>query len=243
VEGHFSFYSIAKRGPGGNPGYTVLTMPRFLVGLMLFCFANLASTVGAYGQLLQCLGAHGYEDRHELSALRQAPHGARRTGKHTLQINWAHGLRQLVDSGCDGDGIGGQCWEYCSYDATLQLHHVGHADGDLFTGALLDDKTGQLLPGGASVNFSPDKKMYLSTSQMNGDEFSDWKLYARNGTLLWSGESGLVGKKDEVLAEFEDAKWSSSGELFTGYKDSKSNKVVLKLTRKADGKWGWVQQK
>jgi len=78
---------------------------------------------------------------------------------------------------------------------------------------------------------------------MNGDEFSDWKLYARNGTLLWSGESGLVGKKDEVLAEFEDAKWSSSGELFTGYKDSKSNKVVLKLTRKADGKWGWVQQK
>lgn len=218
-------------------------MHRFLVSVMFFCCATLAPTVGAYGQLLQCHGTSGSSDPHELAALRQAPHGAKRIGKHTLQINWAHGVRQLVDKGCDGEGIGGQCWEYCSYDATLHLHHIGHEDEDLFTGALLDDKTGQLLPGGTSVSFSPDKERYLSVSQEDGKELSDWKVYARNGTLLWAGDSGLVGKSDEILAEFEGAKWSSSGELLTDYVDSKSNKIVLKLSRKADGKWEWVQQK
>jgi hypothetical protein len=224
-------------------GYTVVTMHRFLVSLMFFWCAFLGSTVGAYGQLLQCHGTSGSGDRQESAALRQAPHGAKRIGKHTLQINWAHGVRQLVDKGCDGEGIGGQCWEYCSYDATLHLHHIGHEDEDLFTGVLLDDKTGQLLPGGTSVIFSPDRKMYLSVSQWDGKELSDWKLYTRNGTLLWAGDSGLVGKSDEILAEFEDAKWPSSGELLTDYMDSKNNRVVLTLTRIADGKWEWVQRK
>ncbi len=223
--------------------YTAVTMHRFLVSLMFFCCTTLASIVGAYGQMLQCHGTSGSGDPHEPAALRQAPHGAKRIGKHTLQINWAHGVRQLIDKGCDGEGIGGQCWEYCGYDATLHLHHIGHEDDDLFTGALLDDKTGQLLPGGTSVSFSPNREMYLSVSQENGKELSDWKVFARNGTLLWAGDSGLVGKSDDILAEFEGARWSSPGELLTDYMDSRNNKIVLKLTRKADGKWEWVQQK
>lgn len=224
-------------------GYTVVTMHRFFVSLMFFCCAALTSRVGAYGQLLQCNGTSGSGNRDEPAALRQAPHGAKRIGKHTLQINWAHGVRQLVDKGCGGEGIGGQCWVYCSYDATLHLHHISHEDEDLFTGALLDDETGQLLPGGTSVSFSPDRKMYFSVSQWNGKELSDWKVYARSGTLLWAGDSGLVGTNDEILAEFEGAKWSSSGELLTNYMDPRNKKIVLKLTRKADGKWEWVQQK
>jgi hypothetical protein len=159
-----------------------------------------------------------------------------------LQINWAHGAQQFVDNGCDGDGIGGQCWDYCSYDATLHLHLVGHEDEDLFTGVLLDDKTGRLLPGGASITVSPDRTMYLSVSQWNGKELSDWKLYTANGKLLWAGDSGMVGENHEILFEFADAHWSSSGELLTGYMVSK-RKIVLKLTRIAGDHWKWVQQK
>jgi hypothetical protein len=218
-------------------------MHRVFVTLVLICCAALVSTTGAYGQLLQCSGTSGSNDRHEPAALRQAPHGAKRIAKHTLQISWAHGVRQLMDKRCNGDGIGGQCWEYCGYSTTLHLHYIGHEDEDLFTGALLDDESGQLLPGGTLVNFSPNKEMYLSVSQLDGKDLSDWKLYARNGTLLWAGDSGLVSKSDTILAEFEDAKWSSSGELHTYYMDSKNNKIMLKLIRKTDGKWKWVQLK
>jgi len=144
----------------------MVTMQRFLVSLVFFCCASLAVTGSAYGQLFQCNGSSGSEDRHEPAALRKAPHGAKRIGKHTLQINWAHGVRRLVDKGCDGEGIGGKCWDYCGYDATLRLHILGHEEDDLFTGALLDDRTGQLLPGGASVNFSPDRKSWTVASSL-----------------------------------------------------------------------------
>ena len=218
-------------------------MQRFLVSLIFFYCTSLAATEGDYGKWYQCHGYSGSEDRHEPAALRRAPHGAKRIGKHTLQINWAHGVRRLVDIGCSGEGIGGKCWNYCGYDATLHLHLIGHGDGDLSTGALLDDKTGRLLPGGVSMSFSPDRKMYLSVSQMNGDYFSDWKLYAINGKLLWAGESGIASESGKVLAEFKGSYWSSSGELLTEYVDSKNKKIVLKLTRIADEKWEWVQQK
>jgi hypothetical protein len=84
--------------------------------------------------------------------------------------------------------------------------------------------------------------MYLSVSQWNGKYLSDWKLYAVNGILLWAGDSGVVGENNEILFEFTDAHWSSSGELLTEYMDS-GRKIVLKLTRIAGEQWKWVQQK
>lgn len=216
-------------------------MQRCLVSLLFFCCASLAVTGSAYGQFFQCNGSSG--SRSELAALRHAPHGAKRIGKHTLQINWAHGVRRLVDKGCDGEGVGGKCWTYCGYDATLHLHILCHEDEDLFTGALLDDKTGQLLPGGGAVSFSPDRKMYFSVSQWNGKELSDWKVYAIDGKLLWAGDSGIADESGKIQAEFNDAHWSSSGELLTESMDSKHIKIVLKLTHSADEHWKWIQQK
>jgi hypothetical protein len=109
---------------------------------------------------------------------------------------------------------------------------------------LLDDASGKLLPGGDSVIFSSDGKEYLASSQWDGKELSDWKLYSRDGTLLWAGDSGIVGKNDEILAEFENASWSSSGNLFADSVDSASGKkVVFILLQSADKKWKWVKQK
>ena len=227
-----------------------IVMRRLFVSFMLLCCILIAATGAACGQLtLSCNGFSGSDDRGEPAALKQAPHGAKRIGKHTLQVNWAHGLRRLVDDGCDGDGIGGSCWDYCGYNAALRLHFIGHEDEDLFTGVLLDDTSGRLMPGGGSVIFSPDGKKYLATSQWNGKELADWKLYTRNGTLLWAGDSGIV-RMDDVLrvkvafAEYEVAYWSPSGELCTEYTDPDSKKKIeLKLTQGANRKWKWVQQK
>ena len=173
--------------------------------------------------------------------MRLAPHGAKRIGKHTLQIKLTHGIRRFVDKGCEEGYIGGQCWNYCGYEPNLHLHFLNQEAEDLFTGVLLDDRTGKILPGGNTVIFSPDRQSYLSISQWDGKEFSDWKLYTIHGTLLWAGESGIVNKKDEIQAEFSYPTWSSSGELLTEYTDSGTT-VRLKLTRRTNGHWGWIRR-
>jgi hypothetical protein len=210
---------------------------------MFFCIL-IASTYAACGQSVPSCGFVGFVDRNEIAVLRKAPHGAKRIGKHTLEVNWAQGVRRFVDKDCTGEDIGGSCWEYCGYHASFHLHQINHEEDDLFTGVLLDDASGKILPGGGLVIFSPDGKKYLASSQWDGKEFSDWKLYSREGTLLWAGDSGITGKNNEVLAEFENPSWSSSGDLLVDSVDLVSGKkVVLILVQGAEKKWKWVKQK
>jgi hypothetical protein len=217
-------------------------MQRFVV-FMFFCIF-IASTNAAYGQSVSSCGFVGFNDGNEIAVLRKAPHGAKRIGKHTLEVNWAKGVRRFVDKDCSEGYIGGSCWEYRGYCASLHLHQINHEEGDLFTGVLLDDVSGKLLPGGSSVIFSPDGKKYLASSQWDGKEFSDWKLYSREGILLWEGDSGIVGKNDEILAEFESPSWSSSADLLADSVDSASGKrVVLILIQGTNKKWKWVKRK
>lgn len=239
-----AFISKSRYGPpAGTPKilYRWL-MQRFAV--LMFISILIASTNAACGQTLALCGSAGFVDRNEAAVLRKAPHGAKRIGKHTLEVNWAQGVRRFVDDGCTGEDIGGSCWDYCGYNSSFLLHQINHEEDDLFTGVLLDDTSGRLLPGGDSVIFSPDGKKYLASSQWDGKEFSDWKLYSRKGTLLWAGDSGTVGKNDEILTEFENARWSSSGDLLTVSVDSASGKkAVLILMQGTDKKWNWVKQK
>lgn len=217
-------------------------MQRFVVSI--FFYILIASTNVASGQTAPSCGSPGSVDRNEITFLSEAPHGAKRIGKHTLIINWTKGVQRFVDKDCTEGYIGGSCWEYRGYCASLHLHQINHENEDLFTGVLLDDTSGKLLPGGDSVFFSPDGKKYLASSQWNGKELSDWKLYSREGTLLWAGDSGIVGKNDEILTEFENPSWFSSGDLLVYSEDlATGNNVVLILIQGADKKWKWVKRK
>ncbi len=209
----------------------------------MFICILIASTNVVCGQNAPSCGFVGFDDHHEIALLRKAPHGAKRIGKHTLEVNWARGVHRFVDEECTGD-LGGSCWEYCGYHASYHLHQINHEEGDLFTGVLLDDASGKLLPGGGSVIFSPDGKRYLASSQEDGKQLSDWKLYSREGALLWAGDSGIVAKNNGVLAEFENPTWSSSGDLLVDSEDLASgNRFVLILMQGADKKWKWVKRK
>ena len=57
-------------------------------------------------------------------------------------------------------------------------------DEALFTGALVDDATGALLPGGQKVLFSKNAQYYLAYEQPDGQDGETIKLYRRNGTLI-----------------------------------------------------------
>ncbi|HEY2913228.1 MAG TPA: hypothetical protein VGK21_07705 [Candidatus Angelobacter sp.] len=114
-------------------------------------------------------------------------------------------------------------------------------DEGLFTGALVDDATGAILPGGQKMLFSKNAQYYLAYEQPDGQDGETIKLYRRNETLLWKGYNGFLsaGGKD-VLANFEDMHWDDQGRLqaIARMDDGKTQSVTL--TQGSAGKWDWL---
>jgi hypothetical protein len=123
----------------------------------------------------------------EAARFKHAPHGAKRLGKHVIEVGWARGKRILKDKPPYNEPLDGVRWTYCGYNADLKLHMLLKEDEALYTGALVDDVTGAFLPGGQKVLFSKDAQHYLTYEQPDGQDGETIKLYRRNGTLLWKG--------------------------------------------------------
>lgn len=179
----------------------------------------------------------------EISRIAVAPHGAKRNG-HQLAINWVAGTQVFPDKPPYGEPLDGVWWAYCGYNSSLGVHLLMKQDEDLFTGALLDDTTGQVLPAGQKVLFSPDAKYYLAYEQPDGQDGETIKFYRRDGTKLWEGYDGILhnnGKWDAVIANFTNMQWDNQdrpqavaqvvphGPIF---------QMTLIMTK--DGKWDWL---
>src|SRR5579859_4644957 len=148
----------------------------------------------------------------ETARLRNAPHGARRLSEHQLQVRWAAGTRIFKDKP-PYEPLEGVSWTYCGYNASFKLHLIRKADNSLFTGVLLDDNTGLMLPGGLAILFSPDHSLYLAYEQPDGQDGETLKLYKRNGVLLWKGYD-FIGSPDgkSVIVDAENMRnmrWDS----------------------------------
>ena len=146
----------------------------------------------------------------ERARFQQAPHGAKRVSEHQLEVRWAAGTRVFKDKP-PYEPLDGVSWAYCGYSPVLKLHLIRKADQDLFTGVLLDDRTGSLLPGGEAVLFSPDQHFYLAYEQPDGLDGECLKLYKRNGIMQWKGYDFIAspdGKSVIVDSEnMRDMRW------------------------------------
>ena len=78
-----------------------------------------------------------------------------------FEVGWAGGKRILKDKPPYNEPLDGVRWTYCGYNADLKLHMLLKEDEALFTGALVDDMTGTLLPGGQKVLFSKNASSIL----------------------------------------------------------------------------------
>jgi len=116
------------------------------------------------------------------------PLGAKRVG-HRIDVTWAGGKRTFADKPPYNEPLSGISWYYCGYASDLKLHLLFKEEGDLFTGALLDDGTGAVLPGGMEVIFSPDKQYYIAYEMADGETTEILKLYRRDGRMLWQGQN------------------------------------------------------
>jgi hypothetical protein len=181
--------------------------------------------------------------------LSQAPHGARRIGKHVLDVRWAGGTHRFKDEGLVDGEIGGVAWTYCGYDPVSHVHLIYKADGDhsLFTGVLLDDKTGALRPGGESVIMAPDQKFYFTYSQEDGMDGQVTDLYRRDGKKLGEGYSGMLKPDGSTIQlsddNIRDLTWDDQDKLHaTAYLDG-GKTAPLDLILQAGGKIAWQFRK
>jgi hypothetical protein len=177
----------------------------------------------------------------EAARLKQAPHGAKRLGAHVIEVGWAGGKRVLKDKPPYNEPLDGVRWTYCGYNADLKLHMLLKEDEALFTGALIDDVTGALLPGGQKVLFSKNAQYYLAYEQPDGQDGETIKLYGRNGTLIWEGYNGFLSADGkDVLANFENMHWDDQNrpQATARLNDGKTQTVTL--TQGNAGKWDWL---
>ena len=179
----------------------------------------------------------------ERARLHQAPHGAKRLSKHQLEVRWTAGIRIFKDEP-PYEPLDGVSWAYCGYSAVLKLHLIGKTDHDLFTGVLLDDRTGSLLPGGEAVLFSPDQHFYLAYEQPNGLDGEWLKLHKRNGFMLWKGYDFIAspdGKSAIVDSEnMRDMRWDKQNRPQATLYLSGGKTMTVTLMRDNNGKVDWL---
>jgi hypothetical protein len=175
--------------------------------------------------------------------LKQAPHGARRIGVHQIEISWVAGKRIFRDKPPFNEPLDGIHWTYCGYNSELKLHMLIKEDGSLFTGALLDELTGAVLPGGQTILFSKNSKYYIAYEQPDGQDGETIKLYQRDGKLLWKGYNGILSPdKKMVLANFENMHWDNQNRPQAVAQINGHNAQTITLTPDSSGKWNWLPQ-
>lgn len=179
----------------------------------------------------------------EISRFHQAPHGAKRRSEHQIEIRWSKGTRLFTDKPPYED-LAGVSWAYCGYNPDLKLHLLRKTDNDLFTGVLLDDNTGQLLPGGFAVLFSPDRSFYLAYEQPDGLDGETLKLHKRNGAMLWKGYDFIASPDGQsVIVDAENMRnmrWDNENRpQATLYLRGGGTKTVT-LMRDSKGKLDWL---
>ena len=200
----------------------------------------LALEAKADGQKLSCSESN---QGAEAKFLTQAPGHAKRVSEHVLEVRYASGVKRFTDKPPFEDWD--IRWMYCGYDKINQIHLIGKNNGELFTGLILFEKSGNIIQAGFEILVAPNKSMYLAIEQTDGKECEDWSLYEKNGHKLWSGNACIAQRLPganygDIVAEFVDPNWTAQSVLvaFTQCSDmTKKGPIYLKMQSK---KWAWA---
>lgn len=195
-----------------------------LLALLLGLITRPVSAQGA----LDCGPLFGQRPEKEASFLRLAPHGASRPTEHRLIVGWSKGSREFVDQApYQVHSQEGTRHLYCGYDPVVGMHLIYRADTAASQGLLLNDATGEILPGGERVIFSGDRARYLALVQIDGADGKEWRVYSSTGKEMWSGFDCTPVANSRFCTPLEAPRWNTSAEL----------EAVAKCWREADQAW------
>ncbi|WP_152601734.1 hypothetical protein [Burkholderia paludis] len=165
-------------------------------------------------------------------------HGlAERIAPHVLRVNVAG--KALLFKDIPAAGLDNIAYTFCGSLGGYSL--IGWDDGDEFTGKLIDERTGRILPAGQEVIFSPDGRAYLAIGQEDGLDGEDWAVrYANDGRVSWQGHSFIVSGNVGAapLHELSNPRWGESGKLEAEASCRDSPNAVVGLI-KTQGRWSW----
>jgi hypothetical protein len=139
--------------------------------------------------------------------------------------------------------FGGDSYEFCDRQGGYILVRLRR--DDLFSGVLVREVDGAVIPAGLDAHFSPDEQAYFSDEQPDGLEGTLWKIFHKSGRLFWSGRSYIPSPNDphQKVIELQLPKWTSKGE-FTATANCVSSMdeqwEVKLIRRKGSSDWHWT---
>jgi hypothetical protein len=216
------------------------------IAVILIILINCSSSFGQSEELVMDCSNNIVDEN--AAILGQTPFGAKRISQHHLVVNWMRGSKDFIDEPPYDQNFDGISYVYCGYNPTLGMHLIHKSEYDIFTGVLVDNSTGAVMPAGQYVSFSKDKKKYFATVQPNGLDGEEWYVYTKDGQLEWKGLSGITQKHpkfnyDYFIVELSKPRWNSEGKLeaigkcSTEIDNNKETTVRLELVGK---KWEWL---
>jgi hypothetical protein len=214
-------------------------MRKALVILMLFLAMPAWSDASTL--TLDCAAAMNTTNEKVAEArLLSATHGmARRLSEPVLQLSVAGRLLTFRDVPSD-EALMDLSYTFCGSREGYSL--IGKSNGTLFTGELIEEKSGHVLPGGLQVIFSPDRRAYLAVEQENGIDGTDWTIhYADSGKISWKGYSFIASTNPSI--ELENPRWTEKGEFIaTAHCWEDVPDTTARLIN-VSGKWRWAVPK
>jgi hypothetical protein len=167
-----------------------------------------------------------------------------RQSLHQLVINTLNKTLTFVDKGPHDEPMSGTHYYFCNRKEGFIL--LSKEDEVISTGTLINEATGQIIPGGERVLISQDRRAYLVAIQPDGMDGQEWEIYFISGKLSWRGYNFIRREGPELYAEayLSAPTWQSNGQL-TAIAQCTSNldktwKVTLK---KIDGDWDWYPKR
>jgi hypothetical protein len=176
-------------------------------------------------------------DPHQEARLLRATNGmAYRHSLHELKLTVAGKELLFKDAPPYDEPLDGVSYTYCGRKEGYSL--VADRNGDLFTGKLIDERTGRVLPAGQEVLFSPDRRAYLASEQLDGMDGPMWTVYSIEGKVSWKGPSFVErAHSHENPVALDTPAWTATGELVAKAECGDTSQLA-KLV-KSGGKWIW----
>lgn len=175
-----------------------------------------------------------------------------RKNEHTLEIKLASKTMMFVDTPPYDETENDNQYYFCDRKEGFIL--ISNNDTSFFTGLLINENTGQVIPGGLEVIFSNDKHAYYIQEQPDGMDGQLWKIYTVKGKLSWSGYSYIPRNGDWNFASAyldrpawkENGEFTATAECFTSIDNNKPTPPTKKWAvtlKKINGEWGWFPKK
>lgn len=176
------------------------------------------------------------DQQQETKLLRAANGMAVRRSIHELRLTVAGKELTFKDTPPYDEPLDGTSYTYCGRKEGYSL--IADREGDVFTGKLIDERTGRILDAGQEVMFSPDRRAYLASEQIDGMDGPMWTIHSIDGKVSWKGPSFVEPSTPHSSAiSLDSPAWTASGELVAKVNCSANNELA-KLV-KINGAWKW----